>query len=298
MWETGLSYSKDSSVAMGTFVTVSEWLSKNLEQEEIAVVPSLDIFLVLNPELRDNFVDYQSIWDSANISFQERSSPETLLELHEYFNNFLEENPRVRYLVLDWVSPYARYIFEENYNLQTLVKEIKTIPFMLSTGWSSKITIYERVNYSPLLTMNFSLPPIDFHTIPSSLLVAYGLDGATIQKVDSRVGFYLPLEEPIDVTTQNYLEMQINMNLEEVDLLLVFYYDGNHDGMWSGYDYDYVQSVQFSKSDLGWISNKWYTIYQVIPEADDPVTQIGVILDGNAEGDFKILNFIVYTEVE
>jgi len=298
MWQSGLTYSKDASTSMGTFVEASGWLSERLGQDEIAVVPSIEVFLVLNPELSDRLVDYKSLWNSAGIAFHERSSPKKLQRLHNYFNDFVKENPKVKYLVRDWVDPYARYLFEKNDALASFLKEVKTIPFTLCTGWSNKITIYEQVQYATLFAMELSSPPKEFHTIPPDVLVQYDSDGATIHKADPRVGFYLPLEEGINTSKQNYLTMQIKPDVENLELTLVFYYDRNRDGRWSGYEIDYVKSATFSQSKLGWVVGEWYTIYQVIPQAEDPAVQIGIILAGDVEGTFTLSNLVVYTEAE
>jgi len=281
---------------MGTFVEASEWLSERLDRDENAVVPSIEVFLVLNPELSDRLVNYKLIWNSAGIAFHKRSSPEKLQKLHNYFNDFLKENPKVKYLVRDWVDPYARYLFEKNDELVSLLKEVKTIPFTLSTGWSNKITIYERVQYATLFAMEFSSPPKEFHTLPPDVHIQYDSDGATIHKADPRVGFYLSLEEEINSSKQNYLTMQFKLGVENLTLTIVFYYDKNRDGRWSGYEIDYVKSATFSQTKLGWITGEWCTIYQIISKADDPVVQIGITLTGDVEGEFTLSNLIVYTE--
>ena len=296
MWQSGLTSSTDASTSMGTFVEASEWLSERFDRDEIVVVPSIEVFLVLNPKLDERFVSYKSIWDSAGIAFHERSSPEKLQKLHNYFNDFLKKNPKLKYLVRDWVDPYARYLFEKNDELVYLLKEVKTIPFTLSTGWSNKITIYEYVQYATLLVMEFSSPPKEFHTLPPDVLVQYDPDGATIHKADPRVGFYLPLEEGINALKQNCLAMQIKFGVEDLELMLVFYYDKNRDGRWSGYEIDYVKSATFSQAKIGMVAGEWYTIYQVIPKANDLLVQIGIILTGDLEGAFTFSNLVVYTE--
>jgi len=147
MWEDALTYSKDNSTAMGTFVQASEWLSKRLGQDEIAVVPSIEVFYVLNPELCDRLVDYRSLWASAGVSLRERTDRDKLLQLRKYFIDFLKGNFSARYIVRDWMDPYAMHLFEAPIDdeLMLLLREVEVIPFTLSTGSSSKITIYEKV---------------------------------------------------------------------------------------------------------------------------------------------------------
>ncbi|NHJ31522.1 MAG: hypothetical protein FK732_01550 [Asgard group archaeon] len=133
--------------------------------------------------------------------------------------------------------------------------------------------------------------------MPSDVLVQYDLEGATIHKADPRVGFYLPLEEGINASKQNYLTMQIKPDADDSELQLVFYYDANRDGRWSGYEFDYVKSATFNQTKLGWAAGEWHTIYQLIPQADDPVIQIGIILMGDNNGTVTLRNLVAYTEI-
>jgi len=278
MWQGALTSSRDVSTAMGTFVEASEWLSERLRQDEIAVVPSPEVFYVLNPELRGKLVDYKSLWDSARVSFRERGNLEKLLRLRWYLINFLQGNLSVRYIVRDWGEPYAKHLFEAPINdeLMLLLREVKVIPFTLSTGWSSKITIYQRAQYTALFAIVLTSPPNQSFTLPPDVIIQYDSDGATIQKAGPRVGFYLPIEEEINSSKQNYLTMQIKLDVEDLELMLLFYYDKNRDKMFSGYDIDYVKSATFSQTEQRWVAGEWYKMYQVIPKADDPVVQIGM----------------------
>jgi len=299
MWYKGLTYSRDGSISLGAFVEASEFLSENLKQGETALVSMLDVFYILDPELRGKLVGYHSIWVSAGVILQANTTKEEILKVRSYFVKFLKENLQVKFIVRDWVDPYAKHLYEANVTdeLMILIREAKVIPFALSTGWSSKITIYERVQYATLLSMDFSVPPKQFSTLPRDVLVQYDSDGATIHKADPRVGFYLPLEEGINASKQNYLTMQIKPDVEDLELQLVFYYDMNRDGKWSGYEIDYVKSATFNQTEQGWVAGKWYTIYQVIPQVDDPIVQIGIILMGDKNGTIALRNLAVYTEM-
>jgi hypothetical protein len=64
-------------------------------------------------------------------------------------SNFLKENTQVRYIIRDWNDPYAVRLYETTINdeLMDILREVKVMRFTLSTGWRSKITIYENVNY-------------------------------------------------------------------------------------------------------------------------------------------------------
>jgi hypothetical protein len=303
MWQGALTASKDTSIPLGTFVEASDWLSKNLKQEEIAVVPFLVVFSVLNPELRDRLVDYSIVWQSAGVQIGERGDIERLQSLREYFINFLQGNWSIRYVVRDWGDPYVRSLFDApaSDELMFLLREVKVVPFTLSSGWSSKITIYEVVRYTTLFSFGLSYPPQRYSTDPSNLRIQYSWSGATIDKTGSRVGFYLPLDAGINASRQNYLTMQIKPDVEELVLLLAFYFDGNGNGYWDGYNStDYVETLTLDQTRLGWIRGQWYMIYQTLPTPDypdNPIVQIGIVATGKQYGAITISNLIVYMEI-
>ena len=303
MWQSALRSSKDASIPLGTFVEVSQWLAERLEQDEFAVVPFSVVFTVLNPELRDKLVDYDSIWHSAGVKMGERGEPGRMQVLRGYFMDFLQGNWSIRYVVRDWGHPYVRSLFDAPVSdeLMFLLREVKVVPFTLSSGWSSKITIYEIVRYTTLFSIGFSYPPKSYSTDPSNVRIQYTWSGATIEKLVSRVGFYLPLEAGISASRQNYLTMQIKPDLEDLFLLMAFYFDGNGNGKWDGYNSaDYVKTVVFDQAKLGWVRGEWYTIYQILPTPDfpdNPIVQIGIVATGKKYGAITISNLIVYMEI-
>ncbi|MFX0132591.1 MAG: hypothetical protein ACFFDN_02975 [Candidatus Hodarchaeota archaeon] len=144
MYNKGMTYSIDSSKSISTYVKTSDWLTSKLKNDEIAIVPAFEIFNVLKPELRENLIDFKSIWDSTGVMYHERSSQEKLQKLHYDFNELIK-NSRVKYVVQDWSDPYAKYIFDQNYELYTLIRKVEEFPFILSTGWSDKIIIYQKI---------------------------------------------------------------------------------------------------------------------------------------------------------
>ena len=299
MWQSALTSSKDASIALGAFVEASEWLSERLKQDEIAVVPSPEVFTVLNPELRNKLVDYKSIWHLAGVGLRERGDRDRLQRLRSYFIDFLQGNWAVKYVVRDWGELYVTSLFRAmvSDDLMFHLREVKTVPFTLSTGWSSQMTIYEVVRYTTLFSIGLSYSPKEYSTIPSDVRIHYGWTGATIEKVDPRVGFYLPLEAGINASRQNYLTMQIKLDVEDLELMIGFYFDKNRDGKFSGYEIDYAESVIFNQTKLGWVKGEQYTIYQALPMAEDPIVQIGIIATGNKDGAITLSNLMVNMEI-
>ena len=299
MWQKALTLSNDSSTYLSAFVEASDWLSKNLGQDEIALVPMRDVFDALNPQMRDKLVDYKSLWKSTRVVLHADTTEEEVLKVRSYFIVFLKEKPLIKYVIRDWNDPYAKLLFEAiaNDELMFLLREVKTIPFTLSTGWSNKVTIYERVQYTTLFARRLASPPKQSFTKPSNASIQYSWSGATIQKVGPSVGFYLPLEAGINASKQNYLTMQIKLDVEDLNLLIGFYYDKNRDGRFSGYEIDYTKSVSFNQTQQGWLAGTWYKIHQEIPKADDPIVQITIIVTGDKDGAITLSDLVVYTEI-
>ena len=290
-------YSHDSSTAMNTFAQSSEWLSKMLKPNEKAIVPTAFIFEVLNPELSGRLIDCQFIWDAAGVKLHERSSKERLGFLQNWFNQFLRNNSQIKYVVKDWVDLYDKYLFEGNLELSSILEEVKVIPFTLHSGWSNRIVIFEQVHYGIALNENFSREPTH-HLHPSNASVTFGSNGLELTKNEQQTGFYLELSRGLNCSLQSYVLLNATFNVENSTLTIVFYYDNNKDGVFSGYDSsDYVKSGLFSQTLQGYAKGQQYTLYQTIPSETDLVVQIGIIVNGAEKGSFGLHNLAVFTEL-
>jgi hypothetical protein len=298
MWQKASTLSGDSSTSLGAFVGAPEFLSKNLGQNEVALVPMIDVFYALNPGLHDKLIDYKALWDSAGVVLMADTTTSEVLRVRNYFIDFLKKNSQVKYIVRDWVDPYDIRIYELNVKdeLMLLLHEMKMLPFMLSTGWSNQVTIYNRVQYTPLFAMKFSSSPKQYFTIPSNAYVKFDSNGVTIQKSGQWVGFYLPLDVGINASRQNYLTLQFRPDIENLSLSLVFYYDKNGDGVFSGYDVDYTKGTNFNQTQKGWAKDEWHQIALGIPQEENPLVQISIITQGGTYGTLTLANLEVYTE--
>ena len=146
MWQKALKLSNDGSTSLSTFVEASNWLSKNLKDDQVALTPMPDVFYILNPELKEKLIHYKSVWDSAGIILQANTTKDEILKVRSNLLKFLKENSKIKYVVRDWIDPYAKNLYEVNVNdeLMILLQEVEEFSFTLSTGWSDKITIYEK----------------------------------------------------------------------------------------------------------------------------------------------------------
>lgn len=301
-WVEGLALSKNASQTMGLYEETSRWLATNLKENEVAIVPLEVVFHISNAELKNKTVPYKLFWDKVGVAFRADNTIEEHYLVQDQLVSFIREDSSVKYVVVDWMDPYCKTILYYSLGVQNelvlLLKKVHEESIIRPEQWIPRIRVYEIVRYAILFAMDLSAPPNRYHTLPSNVSIQFDSNGAAIHKADPRVGFYLPLEERINSSKQNYLTMQIKPDLEDLELTLVFYYDRNRDGRWSGYDIDYVKSATFNQTKLGWVAGECYTIYQVIPKADDPAVQIGIILTGDKNGTVTIRNLAGYTEAK
>lgn len=300
-WAEGATLSKNASQTMGLYRETSRWLATNLKENEVAIVPLEVVFHILNADLRNKTVTYKFFWDKLGVALRANNTIEEYYLVQDQLVSFIEANGSVKYVVVDWMDAYCKPILYYSLGVQNeLVPHLKKVheeALIRPDQWVPRIRVYEVVRYASLFSMDFSVPPEQFSLLPRAVLVQYDSDGATIHKADPCVGFYLPLEEGINASKQNYLTMQFRFDVENLELQLLFYYDKNRDDKWSGYEIDYVKSATFNLTKLGWAAGEWHTIYQPIPHADDPVVQIGIILMGDKNGTVTLKNLAVYTEI-
>jgi hypothetical protein len=299
LWQKGLTNSQDDSTAMGVYAQAANFLFENLGQNETALVPMSNVFSTLNPELSGRLITYESMWNSAGVILQASTNITDILKVRSYIVNFLNQNLQVKFIVRDWVDAYATPLFDSsiNYGLSPLFKEVQVFPFMLSTGWSSQITIYERVQVAQSFEMNLSLVPKNYFTAPSNTSVIFSSHGAVVQKTGPSANLYFPLPESLNVSKYSYITLQVKPDVPELNLTIVFYYDTTGTGVFSGYGADFVRSMLLNQVQEGWNEGKSNEFALAIPISDYPVVQIGLCLSGNCEGTITFSNLNVYMEI-
>jgi len=146
MWNKGYNLTKDGNTSLNSYVETSKWLSKNLKQNETALVPAVDVFYVLNSSLSSKIRDYRIIWNASGVILKADTNSTEVAIVRSNLITYLN-NSDVKYLVKDWVSPYSNYIFNADIDddLFLMLKKVKIFRFRLSTGWSASITIYEKI---------------------------------------------------------------------------------------------------------------------------------------------------------
>jgi hypothetical protein len=299
-WIEGSALSKNASQIMGLYKETSRWLATNLKENEVAIVPLEVVFYLSNADLKSKTVPYKLFWDKAGITLRADNTIEEYYKVQDQLISFIEANSCVKYVVVDWMDEYCKPILYYSLGVQNelvpYLKEVHEESIIGLDQWIARIRVYEVVRYMTLFAIDFSVTPKQFFLLPCDAIVQFDANGATIRKDESSVGFYLPLEEGINASKQNYLTMRFKPNVEGLLLQLVFYYDKNRDGKWSGYDIDYVKSASFNQTEISWATDEWCTIYQFIPKTDDPLVQIGIILKSDKNGTITFKDLVIYTE--
>lgn len=147
MWNSANIDIEMAVVPMGTFLKTAEWLSANHENNKISYVPSTEVFLVLNPELEKNLMQYETIWESTGVILQANTTNAEVNEVRDHLRNIIRNDPKVQYLVFDWVDPYAKKLIGDAMvckNLDDSLREIKRFAFKQPhSDWHSSILICE-----------------------------------------------------------------------------------------------------------------------------------------------------------
>ena len=299
-WTEGLTLSKNASQTMGLYNKTAQWIATNLKENEVAIIPLETVFHLSNAELRNKTVPYKIFWDKADVVIRADNTIDEYYKVQDQLINFIKTNRSVKYIVVDWMDAYCKpilyYSLGVKNELTPYLKQVHEESIIRPSQWSPRIRVYEIVRYTRLLSIDFSISSKGFLLLPHNIPVQHDSNGVTIHKTVSRVSIYLPLEEGINSSKRNYLTLQFKSDIKNLESTLVFYYDRNRDGKWSGYEIDYVKSAIFNQTELGWAADELHTVYQTIPYADDPVVQIGIILTGDKSGAVTLKNLEVYTE--
>jgi hypothetical protein len=140
----GIEYLADNSIPMTAYVNASEWLSRNLNINEIALVPQPTVFYSLNPEHKHQFKDYKILWDAAEITRRANTTENEVQKVRSYLEAVIQHEPRLKYLVVDWLYPYSSRIFKSHScsDLGDVLYEVKRFGFQTPFAkWNNKVLI-------------------------------------------------------------------------------------------------------------------------------------------------------------
>src|SRR5713226_1251910 len=111
MWQTSVNYSEDRSTLMQTYIFVTQWVSNNLEKDKIALLPMQSVFLSLDPTLANRSETYKDIWNSTHVILRANTTDSEVMKVRQELKNLIHNDTRVKYLVVDWIDPYATKLF-------------------------------------------------------------------------------------------------------------------------------------------------------------------------------------------
>jgi len=134
-WNTLLKsdYLPMNSEYMATYQRTAKWLEENVNENEYMLVPFSFIFEYNLKKYKENLISYEVIWDDINVNpLKLDLSQEEQIEARDYLINFIENNKSINYIVIDWIDPYIRSIYEVDdgtlfQNLILIHEEIVTI---------------------------------------------------------------------------------------------------------------------------------------------------------------------------
>lgn len=111
MWEASVIYSDDRSASMQPYAPATQWLSNNLEIGKTVFLPNSGVFLAIDPTLSNKVESYQDFWKSTHTILRANTTDSEVAKVRQELKNFIHNNTSVKYLVVDWIDPYATKLF-------------------------------------------------------------------------------------------------------------------------------------------------------------------------------------------
>ncbi|OLB90696.1 MAG: hypothetical protein AUH25_04240 [Thaumarchaeota archaeon 13_1_40CM_38_12] len=148
-WASAVDYSQDQSTMMQSYGFATYWLSANLNKDDIAILPSADVFWAIDPNLVNRTESYKTVWNSSNIILRANTTESEILKVREDLRNTIHNDKRIKYLVFDWNDPRAVNLFEDKRceSLDIVLKEVKRFSFITPINqWKNRIIICEVQN--------------------------------------------------------------------------------------------------------------------------------------------------------
>jgi len=295
MWMSGFSNSKMANQTMGLYRKTSQWLATNLKGNDVAIVPVEVVFHILDCKLRNKTVPYKLFWDKAGVTIRADNTLEEYYKVREQLVRFIMENKSVKYVVVDWMDGYCRPIFSLNVadELTFLLQEAHEEAIIRPHEWVPRIRVYKIArNWETVFYYNFSVPPEKYNfRVFGNCTGNYSNDseGLSLHLYKAEKGsvaiFYLPLPSPIDIAGNKTIAIlaKLNMTCNNSEVELDMYFDKNRDGVFSGYDIDYIKTVVSSFEQLQQSSMDGLTLIKQVNHLSDPIVQIAIRLRVNED---------------
>jgi len=111
MWNFSVDFSEKKSLIHGTFFSATKWLSENLEENQTALLPNTHVFWSIDDSLIKQTKDYQEVWELSGIILRANITDTEILNAQNHLRQYVNNNPELKYLVIDWVDAHGRKYF-------------------------------------------------------------------------------------------------------------------------------------------------------------------------------------------
>lgn len=283
MWNTAHNYSYTSSYLMKNYPEASEWLLRNIEPTEKIIVPFINVFESIEPNLKEYLVEYSEVWQYANVFLKADNSLEDILEVRNALIDVINF-ANIKYIVVNSNDPYCSRLFDGEYNDNLRLHLTKVKVFHTpDSAWNDPLNIYR---FNPFVEERLNFVSIaGFSEYRTNGVVQLNFNSVGIEidfENESRI--YLPVFlNSSDFESMILLVNVVNLS-STVQGSLVLYFDKDGDEKWGGWNVDYGITIPFKEPDSQ--SEMW--MYESFAEIEYNLLQIGIILDSSTPEHFTI----------
>jgi len=150
MWALSIEEAETRSFPKESFFKATKWLSQNLDENEIALIPNSKVFWSYDESLIDKTISYDGIWESSGVILRANITESEINFARDHLKEYINNNENIKYVVIDWVDKYGDRFFESMNckKFQKNLKEAKRFFFTQPTEeegvfWTSGIMICE-----------------------------------------------------------------------------------------------------------------------------------------------------------
>lgn len=111
MWDSAIRFYENYAAQIAVYYDTAQWISSNLDNNEMAFLPMEQIFWSINPALKDKTYTYDFTLESRGYVVRPDSTDAEFLEVNRYLKEFVNDDiNNVKYLVFDWVDKNGKFV--------------------------------------------------------------------------------------------------------------------------------------------------------------------------------------------
>jgi len=111
MWNFSVDYSEEKSLRLGTLYYTAKWLSENLKDDQVAIIPNSQVLWSHDTSLINRTQSFKEVWQLSGIILQANTTETEKEEARNHLREYVKNNPKVKYLVIDWADKYGTAYF-------------------------------------------------------------------------------------------------------------------------------------------------------------------------------------------